>query len=104
MGNQIWFVGAYESDTFNIRLDVINEQNAINLKKFTLNHIEPGTSITHDGWSWYSFLNDDDSVWDHEIHNHGHGDFGYGLHSTNIVQEIKNNMVIFQVKIIYTLS
>ena len=99
-----------ETDTFKIRLDAINERNTMNIKKFTLSHIKPGTSITNDGWSWHSFLNDD-SACDHEIYNHGHGEFRYGLHSNSyikhtwnsIVQEIKKYKDIFKVKIIYTL-
>lgn len=82
---------------FKIRLNAINEHNAINLKKFTINHIELGTTITHECLSGYSFLNDD-NVWVYEIYNHNHGDFDYGLHCTshieytwnNILQEIKN--------------
>ena len=99
-GNQIWFVGACETDTCKIRIDVINERNALNLKKFTVNHIEAGTTITHDGWPGYSFLNDDDSVWEHEVHNHGHGDFGYGRHSTSHIEHTWNN-IVQEIKIIY---
>jgi len=34
----------------------------------------------------YSFLDDEDSVWTHETHNHCHGDFGTGEHSTSHIE------------------
>ena len=70
--------------------------NAINLKEFTVILIEKRISIVHGG-PGYSFLNDDDSVWDHEAHNHDHGDFGWVSQYSHIentwngvVQEITN--------------
>ena len=71
-------VGAVDTNTKQICLDIINERNSANLKIFVYNHIVPGTHIIHDGWSGYIFLNDDDSVYTEEEHNHGAGNFGHG--------------------------
>ena len=83
---QIWIVGAIDTTTKNVRLDVIPERNGHNLKIFVSNHILPGSNLTHDGWQGYNFIDDDDSVWTHETHNHGHGDFGLGSHSTSHIE------------------
>ena len=57
------------------------------MKKFVCNHIEPGTNIIHDGWSVYSFLDDDEAVWTHECHIHGYHDFGLGESSTSHIEQ-----------------
>ena len=84
---QIWLVGGIDTTTKAVRLDIVPQRNSINLKKFVRNHIEPGTNISHDGWSGYQFLDDDESVWTHEVHIHGGGDFGYGTHSTSHIEQ-----------------
>lgn len=84
---QIWVVGAIETKSRKMRFDFMKERNSDNLKIFVQNHIEPGTHITHDGWAGYNFLEDpDESVWTHEIHIHGGGDFGYGDASTSHIE------------------
>ena len=85
-GNQIWLIGAIDTTNHNIRLDVLPDRNSENIKIFITNHIIPGTNITHDGWLGYNCLDDDDSVWTHETHNHGAGDFGQGTHSTSHIE------------------
>ena len=100
---QIWLVGGIDTTTKAIRLDIVPERNSINLKYFIENHIEPGTNISHYSWPGYSFPNDNDSVWTHEVHIHGGGDFGYGAHSTSHIEQfwgqlksiIKKNYSIF---------
>ena len=67
-------------------MDYLPERNGHNLKIFVNNHILPGTNLTHDGWQGYNFLDEEDSVWTHECHNHGHGDFGFGSHSTSHIE------------------
>ena len=86
-GKQIWLVGGIDTTTKNVRSDAISERNSNNLKIFVFNHINPGTNITHDGWSGYNFLDGDDSVWTHEVLNHGHGDFSHGLSSTTYIEQ-----------------
>ena len=78
----LWLIGAIDSDTKHIRLDVTTVRNTNNLKKFVYNHIEPGINIIHDCCSGYSFLDDDDAIWTHEDHIHGYHDFGLGEFST----------------------
>jgi hypothetical protein len=78
--SQVWLVGAIETISKKIRLDVLPTRDADSLKIFLNNHILPGTNITHDGWAGYNFLDAEDSVWTHEVHNHGRGDFGHGCH------------------------
>ena len=55
------------------------KRNYNNLEIFVKNHIEPGTSIVTDGWTGYSFLDSDNSVWPHEIYNHGAEIFAWDL-------------------------
>ena len=81
--NHIWVIGAIETDSRKLRLDIIPERNSNNIKTFILNHIEAGTKIITDGWQGYSFLDAYDSVWEHETHTHGAGDFGFGICSTS---------------------
>jgi hypothetical protein len=84
---QIWLFGGIDMTIKAICLDVVPERNTINLKYFIKKHIEPGSNITHDGWSGYTFLNDENSVWTYETHIHGAGDFGYGPHSTSHIEQ-----------------
>ena len=59
---QLWEVGAIETKSRKIRFYFIQERTSENLKIFVNNHIEAGTHITHDGWSRYNFLDDDERV------------------------------------------
>ena len=83
-GKQIWIVGALDTETKELRMDIMVHRNANNLKIFITNHIIPGTNIIHDGWRGYFFLDSDDSVYTHEEYNHGQGKFGYGRNSHRI--------------------
>ena len=69
-GAMIWLVGAVDTETKELLLDVIKERNSTNLKIFINSHVEPGIHIVHDGWRAYSFLNGDDSIYTHETFNH----------------------------------
>ena len=51
----IWLVGAVDTETKKLSLDVIKERNSTNLKILVINHIEPGTHIVHDHWRAYCF-------------------------------------------------
>ena len=64
---QIWLVGGKEMVSRKLRLDIINERNSTNLEIFVKNHIELGTIVVIDGWPGYTFLNREDSFWEHEI-------------------------------------
>ena len=69
-GNHQWLLGAIETVTKEVRLELIPNRNTATIKKFFFNHIMAGTHITHDGWQGYSFLRGYDSVWTDEEHNH----------------------------------
>ena len=88
LGRQIWVVGAIDPESKDIRLDVINKRNQTNLKTFVYNHIIPGTHVVHDGWSSYTFLDYDDSLYTQEEHNHGADNFGHGLNSTSHIEGV----------------
>ena len=96
-GSQIWIVGAVETVSKKKRFDIIKQRNSQNLKIFAMNHIEPGTHITHDGWTGYTFWGDDDLLCTEEVHNHGGGDFGVGVHSTSNIEhtwaQMKNKIL-----------
>ena len=68
------------------RFDIIPQRNSANLENFTINHILPGTHITHHGWAGYNFWGDDELVCTEEIHHHGGGDFGEGEYSTSHIE------------------
>ena len=61
-------------------------KDSSNLEIFVNNHIEAIITILTDGWAGYSFLDRDNSVWAHEIYNHGAGNFGIGSHSTSHIE------------------
>ena len=77
-------------------MDIIKSRNANTLEIFMKNHIAPGTIIPTDICSGYTFLDRDDSVWEHETYNHGAGNFGQGYHSTSNIEQtwahIKNEI------------
>lgn len=97
---QIWIVGAIDTQTRKTRYDNINIRDANNLRIFFTNHIYHGNHITHDGWLGYNFLNEEDSPWTHEVHNHGHGDFGFGENSTSHIEQCWAHLKKF-IKTIY---
>ena len=70
-GNQIGAIGAKETSANKLRIDVMKTRNSHNLEIFVNNHVEAGTTILTDGWSGYSFLDSDNSVWPNDIYNHG---------------------------------
>ena len=79
-------MGAIETVSKKKRFDIIPHRNSANLKLFAMNHILPGTHISHDGWAGYNFWGDDELLCSEEVHNHGGGDFGVGDHSTSNIE------------------
>ena len=79
----IWVIGGMETDSRKMRFDVINRRISENIKIFLLNQVEARTKIISDGCQGYAFLDGEESVWEHETHTHGVGDFGYGPCSTS---------------------
>ena len=85
-GNQIWVVGEKETSSNKLWIDMMQIKDSSNLEIFVNNHIEAIITILTDGWAGYSFLDSDNSVWAHEIYNHGAGNFGIGSHSTSHIE------------------
>ena len=80
-------MGAVDTETKELRMDIMVNRNANYFKIFITNHIIiPGTNIIHDGWRAYSLLDSHDSVYIHEEYNHCQGNFGYGLVSTSHIE------------------
>ena len=44
----IWLIGAIDTSSKYVRIDIVPERIQTNLKKFVINHIIPGTHITLD--------------------------------------------------------
>lgn len=103
---QIWLVGGIYmmSKTVRLYIDIVPERNSINLKYFVENHIEPGNNISHKGWPRYSFLNDNDSIWTHEVHIHGGCYFGYGAHSKSHIEQYWGEIKIYNKNNLFHIS
>lgn len=84
--NQICIFGCIEPDFIKAKFDIINVRNSNNLKKNLLNHVEAGTFVIADGWRAYNFFDGNESYWEHESHNHGRGNFGFGSQSTSHIK------------------
>lgn len=56
------------------------------MKKIIKSHIKTGNIVVTDERSAYSWLGDPFSGNFHSMHNHGEGNFGYELDSTNHIE------------------
>ena len=65
---------------------MLPERNSENIKIFITNHLIPWTNLTHDDWLGYNCIDENDSLWTHETHNHRAGDFGNGTHSASHIE------------------
>ena len=75
--------------TRNIRCDIFKTRNTSNMNLFIFNHIKNDNNIITDGWPAYSFLDDEDVPYTHEIFIHGpNGQFGFGPHSTSHIEGV----------------
>ena len=90
-GEAIWIIGGIETKERRIRLCISKERNMQAIENFVNQNFLEGTHFTHDGWSGYSFLNNNIN-YTHETHIHGGGEFGYGLHSTSHIESIWANL------------
>ena len=61
------------------------------MKKFVYAHIKPGNIIVTDSWGAYIWL-DTDNNYIHSVHNHNHGDFGYGQERTSHIESVLGNL------------
>ena len=58
--------------------------------------------MVSDAWSCYHWIDAHNSGYRYSVHNHSHGDFGYGLESTSHIKQlwahIKMNIKKFFIK------
>lgn len=66
-GEQVWVVGMINSETKNLRLEIIENRNATTLQKIIEKHVFNGNIIVSDAWSGCSFLNDIHSGYIHHV-------------------------------------
>ena len=70
-----------------VRLVLRSTRDEDTIKNFVQDYIENGNTIITDAWRSYNFLDNADSEIQHFVHNHGHGDFGYGQNSTSHIEQ-----------------
>ena len=54
--------------------------------------IPKGNIIVTDDFSFYHWLDDPSSGYVHSVHNHSHGNFGYGFDSTSHIESLWSNL------------
>ena len=81
-GEQVWVIGCVNNSTKDFRFEAVCNRNSETLQGFITSYIDRGNKIITDGWQGYSFLSHLNG-YDWEVHNHGDGDFGFGLSSTS---------------------
>lgn len=72
------------------RLEAILKRDSNTIKKFVTNYIGKGNTIVTDGWGGHVTLDHVNSGYSHETHNHGAGDFGFGLSSISSIESLWN--------------
>ena len=84
-------IGAINNKTKNFGLETVFTRNSDILKKFVYKYIEKGNTIVSDGWAGYNFLNNNQD-YNHIVHIHGGGDFGFGITSTSYIEGLWINI------------
>ena len=95
----VWVIGAINNRTKNFRLETVFNRDSEILKKFVNKYIDKGNTIVSDGWAGYSFLNNN-PAYNHIVHIHGGGDFGFGITSTSYIEGLWSN-IKSKIKMIY---
>ena len=62
------------------------------MKKIITSLIPKGNRIITSAAACYNWLNEPDSVYEHSVHNHGHGNSGEGLDSTSHIEHFWYNL------------
>ena len=78
-------LGGIETKGRRIRLSLSKIRTSQALSEFVYSNFSEGTHFVHDSWPGYNFLNNNLN-YTHEIHVHGGGDFGNGLHSSSHIE------------------
>ena len=78
-------MGIIDNESKQIRLEASLNRDSNTIKKFINKFIGYGNIIVSDGWSAYSWIDDNNSGYSHITHIHSGGDFGLGLSSHHIL-------------------
>lgn len=84
-GKQLWLLGIINND---FRIEPTYKRNIEDLKKFISKQVAKGNNICTDGWQEYDYLDDPQSGYHRYRHNHGGGDFGFGIQSTSHIESL----------------
>ena len=87
----LWVLGAINTSSKKLRLEITFDRDKETLKRFINTHIKYGNRIVHDMWAGYNWLANDIN-YTNSPHSHGHGDFGYGLDSTSHIESVWGNL------------
>ena len=88
--SQVYVLGIIDNTTKDFRLEGTTLSYSETLKNFVKKFVAPGHTIVTDGWLGYSFLEDEGYI--HDEHNHGGGDFGFGISSTSHIKSLWHNL------------
>ena len=92
-GNQNWLLGIVDNSNHDdFRIDFAATRDTDSIKAFISKHVKKGNNICTDGWSGYNYLDQFNSGYHRFRHNHGGGDFGFGLESTSHIESIWANL------------
>ena len=87
-GVQHWLIGLLNTETKDLRIEVVIDRREETLKTIIENHIGKGNYIISDACKGYAFLNAPNSGYEHHIYNHSRGNFGRGIDSTSRIESI----------------
>ena len=88
----VWILGIINNTNKDFRLEIANSRDTNTIKAFISRHVKKGNKICTDGWPSYDYLDEPDSDYIRYKHNHGQGDFGYGLESTSHIEGLWANL------------
>ena len=84
---QIWVIGIINNRTKDFRIEASTSRNSNTMKHFLNKFIGNNNTIISDGWSGYNFISHFNG-YAHEVHNHGAGDLGEGMHTTSFIESL----------------
>ena len=73
-GAQVWVLVILRQLRNFFWIDIIKERNANNIEKFIKKFVPSNNLIITDGWSEYSWLERQNSNYNHIVHSHSAGD------------------------------
>ena len=85
-------MGVINKDKNEFRLEAATNHNSDTLKKFLEKYIGKSNTIVSDGWRAFPFLNQVNSGYDHDTHNHRHYDFRFGSNPTSSIESLWSSL------------